>query len=51
MLLDEIYKKINVLKKEKNAIILAHNYQTLDVQRIADFVGDSFQLSKTASEN
>ena len=50
MQVSEIYKKINILKKEKNAVILAHNYQTLDVQKIADYVGDSFQLSKTAAE-
>jgi len=48
--LDNILKKINILKKEKKAIILAHNYQPLDIQKIADVVGDSFQLSKLASE-
>ncbi|CAK9331154.1 MULTISPECIES: quinolinate synthase NadA [Thermoanaerobacter] len=38
------------LKKQKNAIIVAHNYQIDDVQEIADFVGDSFYLSKVCAE-
>ncbi len=41
--------RIKQLKKERNAIILAHNYQRGDVQDIADFVGDSFGLSQKAS--
>ena len=41
-------KKILDLKKQKNAIILAHYYQTLDIQLLADHVGDSFELSKRA---
>ena len=39
------------LKNEKNAIILAHYYQTGDVQDIADFVGDSLALSQKAASN
>lgn len=44
-------KKIKQLKQERNAIILAHNYQRGDVQDIADFVGDSFGLSQKAASH
>lgn len=46
----EIVNDINRLRKEKNAVILAHNYQIPDVQDIADFVGDSLGLSQEAGE-
>ena len=41
-LIDDILR----LKKEKDAVILAHSYQPADIQEIADVVGDSFALSK-----
>src|SRR5688572_17297610 len=37
------------LKEQKNAVILAHFYQTADIQELADFVGDSLELSRKAA--
>jgi quinolinate synthase len=48
---EEIVREIEELKRKKNAIILAHYYQTGDIQDIADFVGDSLALSQKAASN
>ncbi|MEW6094941.1 MAG: quinolinate synthase NadA [bacterium] len=45
-----IADRIKELKERKNAVILAHNYQLGEVQDIADFVGDSLDLSRTAAQ-
>lgn len=43
-----LIEEINKMRKDKNAIILAHYYQTGDIQDIADFLGDSLQLARAA---
>ncbi|WP_372918936.1 quinolinate synthase NadA [Salegentibacter sp.] len=46
----QLQEKINVLKEQKNAVILAHYYQEPEIQQIADFVGDSLELAKKAAQ-
>lgn len=46
---EEIARAVTELKNEKNAVILAHNYQIAEVQDVADYVGDSLGLSRTAA--
>ena len=47
---EDLVKAILELKKEKNAVILAHYYQPAEIQDIADYLGDSLQLARAAKE-
>jgi quinolinate synthase len=47
---EDLRAEIDRLRKERNAVILAHYYQKPEIQDIADFVGDSLQLSQQAAE-
>ena len=48
--MENMITRIEELKKEKDAVILAHYYVNDDVQKIADYVGDSYYLAKVATE-
>ena len=48
---DELFARISVLKKEMNALVLAHYYTEPEIQKVADIVGDSLALSRAAEDN
>lgn len=47
---EELVTRIDSARREKNAVILAHNYQRFEIQRIADFCGDSLELARAAAK-
>ena len=46
----DVANRIKELKKKQNAVLIAHNYQIGEVQDVADFVGDSLELSQKAAQ-
>lgn len=49
--IEELQQKVVQLKKKRKALLLAHNYQPLEIQQVADFVGDSLQLAKKCASD
>src|SRR5256885_15287496 len=47
---EELHEEIRALKKERNAVIVAHNYYRPEILKVADFVGDSLELALMASK-
>jgi quinolinate synthase len=48
--MDTLPQRIDELKRRRNAVILAHNYQPDEIQAIADFTGDSLELSRKCAQ-
>ncbi|MHA1771006.1 MAG: quinolinate synthase NadA, partial [Candidatus Thorarchaeota archaeon] len=48
--LSDIQREVLKWKEKRNALLLAHNYQPIEIQEIADFVGDSLQLARKSAE-
>ena len=49
--MDDLITEIRLWQKRRNAVILSHNYQPAEIQNIADFLGDSLDLSRKAAES
>ncbi|MGZ8811465.1 MAG: quinolinate synthase NadA, partial [Thermoanaerobaculia bacterium] len=47
---ERLHEEIRALKKERNAVIVAHNYYRPEILKVADFVGDSLELALMASK-